>query len=237
MSEHELQLQRLVDGQLDRSQIQQLLRKAQQHPELWQQIATAFVEDQIWKVEIGERFSATAESTEISDLNEVGKPHPGKPHPSANAENHAQPFAKGLKWALSLAAATLIGLWIGNQFGDNISNEGRSDIVSVGDAVDTDPELTSNQAVDQVDDAPRVTFQPVEHLSIGDLGQVPLYNLADAQKMGLSFAESEIPKQLVERYERQGYRLQQDTQYISGRTQNGRQVLVPVRSISLNAGN
>ena len=66
MNKNELQLQRLVDGQLDRGQVQQLLAKAQRQPELWQQIALAFVEDQIWQAEIGDRFLETADPTSAS---------------------------------------------------------------------------------------------------------------------------------------------------------------------------
>ena len=47
----QIQLQRLVDGQLNRQHIKQMLTEAQSHNELWRDIAVAFVEDQIFERE------------------------------------------------------------------------------------------------------------------------------------------------------------------------------------------
>jgi len=245
MSENELQLQRLVDGQLDRSQIQQLLGEAQQHPELWQQIASAFVEDQIWKAEIEDCFSATTESvvgsvatstaTALNSapsvaVNEIEQPV------HASTQNHPQTAPARFKLLFSLAAATLIGLWLGNQLGNNKGNNSGA-ANQVVENTGTVGENSANMKTAKTVPSPGFTFKPVQHVSIGDAGRIPLYTLADAQEMGMTFAEPELPQDLVDKYQRQGYHLKQNTSYISGHTKNGQQIVVPVRSISLNPGN
>lgn len=242
MNENELQLQRLVDGQLDRGQVQQLLAKAQRQPELWQQIALAFVEDQIWQAEIGDRFLETADPTSASILANS---------PAAKSNQTSQSSMGRVKLLLSLAAATLIGLWLGNYLGDyQKATPGPEDISVLVDDEDLDPtpdpldsnheqRLANNEPVDfDPFDKNRVAaFKPVQHLSIDDVGQIPLYTLADANKMGITSTEPEFPKELVEEYQRQGYKLHGNTQFISGRNSLGQLVIVPVRSISLNPVN
>ena len=243
MSENELQLQRLIDGQLDRSQIQQLLAEAQQQPELWQQIASAFVEDQIWKAEIGDRF---VETTAAGTVNENEKTLVA--NITAQPKQTSQSTVVPVKMLLSLAAATLIGLWLGNQFSNNhATNPGEESTVVLIDGENSgtmpdSPRTNNDQLADNrssvPDDENRVTvFKPVQHLSVGEMGEIPLYTLADAQKMGMTFTDPQFSRELVEEYHQQGYWLQQNTRYVSGRTDGGQRVVVPVRTISLQPGN
>ena len=256
MNENELQLQRLVDGQLDRGQVQQLLAKAQQQPELWQQIALGFVEDQIWEAEIGDGFLETADPTTNPTPVSTDSPcsFANVERPSTTEPERASQSSMGrAKLLLSLAAATLIGLWLGNQLGNNqTTDSGTEEIVVLRDGGDSDtmpdPDGSDIPGRDkladgvpsvenQVTTVSRPTFKPVQHISIDDVGEIPLYTLADAEKMGMTFTEPEIPKELVEEYQRQGYWLQGNTQLISGRIASGQRVVVPVRSFSLNPVN
>ena len=44
-----LTLQRLIDGELDTQQVQEVLLQAQASPEQWKSIAVGFIENQAWQ--------------------------------------------------------------------------------------------------------------------------------------------------------------------------------------------
>ena len=46
-----LQMQRLVDGECDEAELRSLLLDAENQPDGWRQIATAFVEDKFWQTQ------------------------------------------------------------------------------------------------------------------------------------------------------------------------------------------
>ena len=202
MSEKELQLQRLVDRQLDRQQIQALMSDAQQDPELWQDIAVAFVEDQLFNQEIN-----------AIDWNEPVPSKPQTPRPTQSHLVHA-------KMILALAAMLVAGLWLGRSLQNQTPNDDSRSVVK-----------NEDNGVDQN----LLTTTPTT-FGQDDLDSVPLYTLGEAREKGL-LTSNPVPQQMVDHLNRNGIQLEQDTQFVSGRTKDGRRVLFPVQSIKFNPGN
>ena len=247
MKDKELQLQRLVDGQLNRQEIQVFLGHAQDHPGLWREIASTFVEDQIWRTEIqtAENIGNANGGIGATELARQAKlDTEGDQTRSAERMDQSRRFS-GIKFWVSLAAATLLGLWLGNSW-DEGSNETNPDNRMVKDnTADSVPSLDgiANQGLANPDTqladsgTQQRLFKPVHHLSMGEAGDIPLYTIDEARKLGMTFDDSKLPEETVAKYQEQGYQLQQNTQYISGSTNDGRRVLVPIRLVTLNPGN
>lgn len=233
--EQELQLQRLVDGQLTRSQIQELLAFAESDADLWREIAAVFIEDQIWQKEILSDLSVDGSASEELRLRSKRRSVGG--HPSK------MPFL------FSVAAAALLGIWLGNVWPLGLSDDPgnlMSNPVANSQTPErqnpeqllNQPELQSPNGGGQRPHSQLVdNFMPAHHLSMGEAGDVPLYTLEEAKKMGLNLEANHVPQETVDQFNRQGYQLQQNTRYISGRAPDGRKVLVPIRSVRLNPGN
>jgi hypothetical protein len=219
MNEFELQLQRLVDGQLNREQVQQLLSQADQN-NLWREIAAAFVEDQLWRAEI------------VSEMEHVASAPPVKEKPSPS-DSQSSVGIPGAKFWLALAAAVLAGIWLGQAWAPS---DTRSD--ATNELADIQPDVASpDEGAVQVPPTQLVeNLQPAHRLSMGDAGEVPLYTIEQAQKIGL-LNEPAVPQETIDQFRQQGYQLQQNTRYISGRAQDGRQIVVPIRSVRLDPGN
>lgn len=203
MREKELQLQRLVDRQLSRQQIQTLISNAQREPELWQDIAVAFVEEQLFDQEINaiEWDEPVREKTQSARLTQ-------------------SPPAKA-KIMLALAAMLLAGLWLGRSLQTQTTTNDPIPVVKKNQMNGAD----QNQLAGSPD-----TFDQA------DLDSVPLYTLGEAREKGL-LTSNPVPQQMVDHLNRNGIQLEQDTQFVSGRTKDGRRVLFPVQSISFNPGN
>lgn len=224
MNEQELQLQRLVDGQLDLKQTQAMLRCAEQEPELWREMAVAFVEDQIWRNEIS--------ADTLAELANQEKPTSLK---STKAPESDSPSAPGIKFWLALAAAVVLGVWLGKVWTPQDTNNtvNTNSIASHNSSPDS---VSPQDDLSNIPERQLVNFEPAHHLSMGDAGEVPLYTLEQAQQMGL-LKEQSLPQDTVNQLRDRGYQLEQNTQYISGRAQDGRRILVPVRSVRFNPGN
>ena len=89
-----------------------------------------------------------------------------------------------------------------------------------------------------------VDYRPDYHLELQDANgnpyfgsEVPLYSAANAQRAGIRLDQpSQIPSEFVDRVNRNGYGIRQNLNYISGRLNDGRQFVVPVRTINLSPG-
>ncbi len=227
MNDKEIQLQRLVDSQLNLEQTLELLRLAEQDPALWRDIAAAFVEDQMWRAEITADGQSNLLGAIDSDVS-------SKRTRSAAKSNSSS--VNSFKFLMALAAAVFIGLWLGSVWNSQGKPTGDAVIPVVNN--DIKPEAVSPENSDPQSPSPQLVsnFEPAHHLSMGEAGDVPLFTLDQAREMGF-LKEQPLPQETVERLRERGYQLEQNTQYISGKAQDGRRVLVPVRSVSLSRGN
>ena len=217
-----LTLQRLIDGELEASAMQNLLRDANGNPDMWKEIATAFVEDRVWQ----NSFVNGSQSTEEDPL--IGIPISGSLENVARegASNHNNQW----KWLFSMAAAVLvatgIGFMIGNQQTDN-----RIPDVGIANVAPADVPATGNKFT-------TVSHEPDYRMQLdNDLNrEIPLYNAYRAKELGLSLEPASIPESLQKFARKSGYGLDENVRYISGQMDNGQRFVVPVRRIQFIPG-
>ena len=224
-------LQRLVDGELDRPGTRKLLEMAEANPHLWREMASSFVENQLWRHD----FQQMHRDDSTNGFKPATK-HEGQSHSSLK-----------IPYWFSLAAGVLLALTAGLLIGRNsggLTDDGHSPVANKspvspdGQLADLQPpnEATTKQTL--------VDYRPDYHLELQDANgnpyfgsEVPLYSASNAQRAGIRLDQpSQIPSEFVDRVKRNGYGIQQNLNYISGRLNDGRQFVVPVRTINLSAG-
>lgn len=231
-----LQLQRLIDGRLADREISDIVRDAQQHPQMWQQIGSAFVEDRVFRTAIGQFAEEPAPPSR-----EVGLAKKSDP-PAATA-----PFSgklRGLVMAALLLIALTAGL-IGGWYFSSMQGAVRLADVPADDSPRlsaADNGLTPDESAQQPEMNP-VNYEPDYHLQLQNAdgsemldSEVPLYTLGNARRIGYSLDQNRVPDELVSRAIDSGYDLDQSLHYISGTLSDGRRFIVPVRTVHLSSG-
>ncbi len=236
MSFDPIYLQRLIDGELDRDETRKMLEMAEAQPALWREMAGAFVESQLWetgfrKLELG----IAPETRKTSSL----------------APKRFLPPVNRIRWlvmAAGLMVALTAGMLIGRFYdsanfiaGPQVTDSANDGLVADNkSAADEAPALAKNA------DPARtlVNYRPDYQLELEDANgnpvfdtEVPLYELATAKQAGYQIdRQPSLPSKLVENVGKRGYWLDQNVNYVSGRLNDGRMFVVPVRTINLVRG-
>ena len=235
-----LELQRLVDGELSREDTKKLLARAENEPEHWREMACAFVENQFWSADFD---ALEAEYQSVPPKKTLASP-------SGNASSHS---ALSPHW-LSIAAGMMLALTVGLMAGQIDFLKPDTSAIPAGTSIaDTAPTIgQTNQmpldngmvsAGDQNNGGiTTVGYRPDYHLELEDINgnpvfdsEVPLYNWSTARDAGYRMNQP-LPTEFVERVRKQGFRLNQDTNYVSGRLDDGRMFIVPVQTIRYDRG-
>jgi len=244
-----LKLQRLIDGELDSSDVQEILREASDSPKQWEAIATGFVENQIWSQAVctdanpesmTNGFSVPQNS---SDLVEVKKNKTGVPP------------RIGFPWQ-ALVASMMLAAMLG--YGINqVQNRGIGKVEPLNSIVDneslkprmqiqTPKQSIPDAVVAQNEDESEPGFtQANYHFEIpkdnerlnelvGQPGEpVPLYRVENAQQwQAINRKRNKaLPPELIKRFTGSGYQMMQDVELISGKLGDGRTFVIPVQTI------
>lgn len=219
----ELRLQRLVDGMLDARERHEFLAVVDQHPAWWREVGLAFVEELIWRDALAARQP---------DQSNDARAKRGRNDRSAGRRVARTIIAL----AASILLTTVVGIRVGHWWA------GRSPAGVAGSSA-VDPRTWN------LDDAGNV-LSP--HDPQGEMPENPgLLRLVygdGPSRESLEvpvFEESQLPSGLwaeppvldIERINRElaatGYRLDWQTEYLGGDLHDGRQLVVPVRSVSL----
>ena len=245
-----IKLQRLIDGELDTRQVQEILAAAKSTPNHWEEIATSFVEDQIWK----RSFQSNAESVEHErdSIVETQKATP-QPVPPPKPTDSQNTF--NFSW-LAIAAAVLMASGVGYMAGQ-IPKPGTPNLDRV--AVIPEQELNledsapkHNLASASDDDQagftkadyhfhlPEDSKNPWNEVA-GSSQSVPLYrvkNMEQYQRFNQQQQESEnsLPPELFKQLSNSGYQMEKNVEFISGRLGDGRSFVVPVQTIRFDSG-
>jgi hypothetical protein len=249
-----LLLQRLVDGELDPPQIQQILADATTAPEQWQEIAVGFVENQTWdrafqSFESGNSTLPTAADAVAADERVADEDAIRQTKPSSGSI-HRRSRPSWLVLAASLLAAATIGYMV-----NHIQNRDLPSSNLAKETLEPSEPLLASKIPDSQTPNPQMTpamLQPDYHLEVpqdneylrdvmaaGPVAPVPLYRIGNAEQLKLlnqQRAPAKLPPEILQDLAGSGYQMQQDIDFISGRLDDGRSFVVPVRTIRFVPG-
>ena len=223
-----LDLQRLIDGELDFEQTQQMLKLAESDPESWRLIASSFIENQMWQSEFA------VDTVAGEDM-------------AVNRFEQGKSFGSGyVKW-FSLAAMVLLAASVAFLFNDSetgVAGAGVEDqvpsqkLVSDGEIqqdINTIPRFDNGgDDLNQMPAMYQVQMEDPNGNTFVD-SQVPLYtaDLVNARKW---LGRSEVSEQMRRELADSGYGVIHDVRYLRGRLKDGRNFLIPVRNYRFSPG-
>jgi hypothetical protein len=211
---NELAIQRLVDGRLSLEQIQQVLQEAEATPQLWKQIAAAFLEEQLWQQSLSK------------------EPAAGAGTPTTRTEKSFS--IPSYRWLpLALAASLLLVLplvYSWGRFGRPLDNQPITRSVTPGELAVNDASANSGQQIRPVN------FQTPYSVGIRNNDRyesVPVLPQSVAQELGYQPSESRIPPEVQSKLRREGYQLDSKIHFLKGSTGDGREIIVPVQKVQM----
>lgn len=213
-AERDLSIQRLVDGQLNRDQTRQLLQTAQTQPELWREIAVAYVEDQIF----------ASQSRQFAHQ-ELGVPRKALPRA---ARRSWSPAASRWGVHLSTAAMLLVAIGLGFLLGRNelMPPAGRSASDSPNRMAQSPPSSSTSPYVLQLVDNQGVPIPEAAY---------PVFTEEEAQRLGYRRKPLEIPPSLQNQFRKAGWELEPETKIVEYELDDGRRLALPLRNIKLRS--
>lgn len=210
MSEEQLlEIDRMVDGELDRDQQRGLLVRCDERNG-WRDLALAYVEAQALRGEL---------KTYVEDASQ-------KPTPTPQPQNENLPWSP---WALAAAIMLSLGLGYG------LGTLWQRDIGVAPGPLVADTEVPTNDG-DATDDLPKPIEAPetmqfmVSNPNTNEWHSIDL-PIVKASELGPDWRErlhTPIPDDLVQEMQDRGYRLRQTQTITPVRMQNGQRVLVPM---------
>ena len=220
----ELDLQRLVDGEMSDDERREFLYRLDSDPQTWREVALAFVEDQVWCQKLKDAESVIGQQQE-------------RPMKTPTGVSHSR-----LKTVLQLAACLLLTLTVGYQWGrQNPRSErtGAEPIAAIPQPAGPDSDVASQP------NPPPVTVannqpQPACRLQLtagGDGGvrtlELPVYESFQLDSDAWQLPNSESIELLNEELVEHGYRVDRQTNFLTGQMSDGRHVVVPIHRTSL----
>jgi hypothetical protein len=218
-------LQRLVDGALSEGERREFLVGVDQRPELWREVALAFVEEQIWRHEI-------AAALRCGDADEC------KSRPVRRAAASKRTWSMVSALAIGLLAMLAVGFQLGRWQSRShqvaapmVEHAGSGESENDAHAVTPDPKSPESPLQDPDDQSPeyRIMLPQVE----GQIVDLPIYDESQIDTASWEGERPVIVEVLNERLSRRGYRADWQTRFLTGRLDDGRQVVVPWRTVSL----
>lgn len=239
-------MQRLIDGELSDSELRAVLQECESDASSWREVALRFVEDQQFRKGFSAGFAGSGWEGEV--VSGTG---------SGPAWGTGIPDGMSVRWwmlAASLMVALAGGFWLGNQ-GSNgrvARRAAMEDPIASVPGASGNPESvadmgTRNRAEDPVAPpaATLVDYRPPDyHMQLRDAngnpvveGEIPFYKETTARQIGYRMdSPPPVSPEVLETLRASGFRLNDRTRYISGRFDDGRQFVFPVRTISVTPG-
>ncbi len=234
----EIELQKLIDGELDRSQQKQLLCQLDRESSQWRVVALALLEEQEFRRELGSgtsKINDTLTTLAQSNSDDELKSSPPKSIPSIgnNKVQHWLPMA--LAASLLIGIGSIGGNWLASQFDSNPPTkvDGAPSSVAISERKTSDP-AELNYAL----------LKPVGQLSFSSDGaantnvtpvQLPIYEAAPDQINQMLQMQQRQMQALNEQLRRQGFELDWRPEMLESRLPDGRAVIVPVQQINVRS--
>jgi hypothetical protein len=244
-----LKLQRLIDGELDTAQVQQILTAAKATPQHWEEIASGFVEDQIWKRSFQ---SSTETKTDTAQLQNSQQTSDRKTTSTIPISPSSSTNFSWLAIAATLLLASGIGYMAGQFQTPDVSNPSEVAVTPKENPTLKDSAPKHNLAsTDSEDDQVGFTkadyhFQLPEDSEhpwndvAGSPQSVPLYrvkNMEQYQRFNQKQeSENSRSSELYQQLSDSGYQMEKNIEFISGRLGDGRSFIIPVETFRFDSG-
>ena len=247
-------LQRLIDGELDTRQVQEILLQAQASPDQWESIAVGFIENQTWEKALSSKFAQATAGSDSTETSCLEKSDSNSSSSSAldtaavaletadSREPQPQPRTPIRWWAIaaSLMAAAAIGYMTNQIQNRNLPSTSIAESKPSNDlVVPAKPELTATALV------PDFHVEIPQESGFGRLdgqdsnGRVPVYRVTNMDQLRQLQAqrtiESAFPRQIMEQLSDSGYQIEQEIEFVSGQVDD-QSFVVPLRTIRLIPG-
>jgi hypothetical protein len=207
-SEFEQTIQRLVDHQLDQSARTQFLLAAEGRPELWKQLAIAFVEEQVWRETIPGMDTIPGSHSRIG--NKSLRDSLSRP-----ADRSVRfPFFRPL--SLALAAMLLLALTVAVRLATLPEDSQRDEVTA------------SSPRTNLVSNEPYM-------LQMDDRLKIPLYQHMEPMRESLAGFGARIDPDLQQHFRSAGLELRPNVRYITGNAPDGRSFIIPVQQIRVQS--
>ena len=207
---HEQMIQRLIDNELNEQDRAEVLKYAEQHPELWRQISLAFVEDRVWSSFVSADSNQTA-----AVVDEAGT---GK---TSTARRRPWWLQYGPQLMMT-AASVLFVLTLALQLNPVDRRPGPA---PSGGSMAQKPD-SGLPADDLIRDGEQLVSEPYR-LQMGDM-ELPVYDDRGRFEQELQRIQ-ELDPAMARRFLDAGYHIQPDVHYITGALPDGRRVVMPVQ--------
>jgi len=219
MNSHDEQFDRLVDGSLSPDEYRALVAALDEEPGGWRKCALAFLEAQALAQELGGIIRAS--------------PVESKRTPLATRPTTWKHVSLALAMAASFLGAIAIGI-----FSPQLFREQRQEPAVAGNlklqTPDKTPLATANGERYEV-------FRPVGSVNVvvdglegaGSAGQVPVYEVGGELDAILARDDAALGPELIELFQRCGFDVRHEQQYVPAPLEDGRQVIVPLQGYEI----
>jgi hypothetical protein len=209
----EIRLQRLVDGALEDGERRDFLAGLDRTPELWREVALALVEDQIFCSELGVPRE-TRDRTGVTTA-----------QPTSSVSR-----AGMLAVALSLLAFFGVGYFWGQW---RVESPVPAELPRVANVSETESDTAEAELTDDESWAQEAAYRLQLAELDGGMVELPVYERSELTDLPWDSAATGRLQQLNEILVERGYRADMRTEYLSGQLDDGRQIFVPWRTVSL----
>jgi len=222
-----IELQKLVDGELNRSEQRQLLCRLDEQSSEWRSVALALLEEQEFRRVFGSQ-SDLSDAPELSDREVQLVPAP--------------PSKQGKQWLpMALAASLLVGVgsiggnWLASRFDKSQSATSVEQQSSIADV----KAKTNNSS-----GMSYASLKPVGQLSFSTDGasdtngtpmQLPLYEAAPEQINQMLQMQQLQMQALSEQLRLRGFQLDWQPEMLESQLPDGRAVVVPVQQMKIRS--
>jgi hypothetical protein len=245
-----IQLQRLIDGECRPADVRAILLAAKTDPACWEQISLALLEDRTWQCKLQTPAdSAVLDQPSMATFSQTESQDTKVASSNLSPSHRAAPFYSTLystsllNW-VAMAASLIVVAFLGYSIGQQNKNTPAADPqLSVARVHDDNPGLGGDIASPQTTLASlkpdyRMQLPAVDPQTYGYLqpsGDVPMYVVRSMDQWRQLDQPQQFefsPEELAELNLR-GIGLQKDFNVISGKFDDGRVFVVPIRSIRL----
>ena len=215
----DVQLDRLVDGELTDAERRRLLESFDQQPEGWRRCALAFLQAQSWREGLGQLLNSSPSASEERSA----------PVPLSGSGRTAWQMS-GVRW-LALAASLLVAFGLGSMQNFRMAPLGGP--VAINNDIAVAPRPAAPQTRQGKKTSDELTLYVRDNTGHMQPVHVPLVDAGTLDdQLGVKFQPG-MPDAVRDQFKNHGYSVESKQQYAPLWLENGRPMIVPVEDTKI----